>query len=80
MKIRQADQSLQDVFLSPRLRRRLALSWLLAAQLVCLPLVAAPAAADKTAGKTADPLLEIMKSELDRAKRIWRRVIPPRIS
>jgi TldD protein len=68
MKIRQADQSLQDISLSPRLRRRLALSWLLAAQLVCLPLVAAPAAADKTAGKTADPLLEIMKSELDRAK------------
>jgi TldD protein len=68
MKIRQAGQSSQDVSLSPRLRRRLALSWLLAAQLVCLPLVAAPAAADKTAGKTADPLLEIMKSELDRAK------------
>jgi len=68
MKIRQAGQSLQDVSLSPRLRRRLALSWLLAAQLACLPLVAAPAAADKTAGKTADPLLEIMKSELDRAK------------
>jgi TldD protein len=68
MKIRQVNQSLQDISLSPRLRRRLALSWLLAAQLVCLPLVAAPAAADKTAGKTADPLLEIMKSELDRAK------------
>lgn len=68
MKIRQADQSLQDVSLSPRFRRRLALSWLLAAQLVCLPLVAAPAAADKAAGKTADLLLEIMKSELDRAK------------
>lgn len=68
MKIRQADRSLQDVSLSPRLRRRLALSWLLAAQLVCLPLVAAPAAADKAAGRTADPLLEIMKSELDRAK------------
>jgi len=68
MKIRQADQSFQDVSRSPRLRRRLALSWLLAAQLVCLPLAAARAAADKIAGKTADPLLEIMTSELDRAR------------
>ena len=69
MNIKQVDQPPQRAFPLPRLTRRLATSWLLAAQLTCLPLVAAPAAADKATTKPADALLQIMKSELDRAKK-----------
>ena len=69
MNIKQVDQPPQRAFPLPRLTRRLATSWLLAAQLSCLPLVAAPAAADKATTKPADALLQIMKSELDRAKK-----------
>ena len=69
MNIKQVDQPPQRAFHLPRLTRRLATSWLLAAQLTCLPLVAAPAAADKATTKPADALLQIMKSELDRAKK-----------
>ena len=69
MNIKQVDQPPQRVFPLPRLTRRLATSWLLAAQLTCLPLVAAPAPADKATTKPADALLQIMKSELDRAKK-----------
>ena len=69
MNIKQVDQPPQRVFPLPRLTRRLATSWLLAAQLSCLPLVAAPAAADKATTKPADALLQIMKSELDRARK-----------
>jgi len=69
MNIKQVDQPPQRVFPLPRLTRRLATSWLLAAQLTCLPLVAAAAAADKATTKPADALLQIMKSELDRAKK-----------
>jgi TldD protein len=68
MNTKQVDQSRQRAFPSPRLARRLATSWLLASQLTCLPLAATPAAADKATSKPADPLLQIMKSELDRAK------------
>src|SRR5215469_5690176 len=67
MNIKQVDQPPRRVFPLPLLTLRLATSWLLAAQLVCLPLAAAPATADKTT-KSADPLLQIMKAELDRAK------------
>jgi len=67
MNMKQVDQPPQRVFAPPRLTRRLATSWLLAA-LTCLPLAAAPAAADKTTTKPADALLQIMKSELERAK------------
>ena len=69
MNIKQVDQPPQRAFPLPRRTRRLATSWLLAAQLSCLPLVAAPAAADKATTKPADALLQIMKSELDRAKK-----------
>ena len=69
MNIKQVDQPPQRVFPLPRLTRRLATSWLLAAQLTCLPLVAAAAAADKATTKPADALLQIMKSELDRARK-----------
>ena len=69
MNIKQVDQPPQSAFPLPRLTRRLATSWLLAAQLSCLPLVAAPAAADKATTKPNDALLQIMKSELDRAKK-----------
>ena len=69
MNIKQVDQPPQRAFPLPRLTRRLATSWLLAAQLSCLPLVAAPAAADKATTKPADALLQIMKSELDRARK-----------
>src|SRR6516225_6093695 len=69
MNIKQVDQPPQRAFPLPRLTRRLATSWLLAAQLSCLPLVAAPAAADKATTKPNDALLQIMKSELDRAKK-----------
>ena len=69
MNIKQVDQPPQRAFPLPRRTRRLATSWLLAAQLTCLPLVAAPAAADKATTKPADALLQIMKSELDRAKK-----------
>ena len=69
MNIKQVDQPPQRAFPLPRLTRRLATSWLLAAQLTCLPLVAAPAAADKATTKPPDALLQIMKSELDRAKK-----------
>ena len=68
MNIKPVDQP-QRAFPLPRLTRRLATSWLLAAQLTCLALVAVPAAADKTTTKPADALLQIMKSELDRAKK-----------
>jgi len=68
MNIKQVDQPPRRVFPPPGLTLRLATSWLLAAQLVCLPLAAAPANADKTTTKSADPLLQIMKGELDRAK------------
>ena len=69
MNIKQVDQPPQRAFPLPRLTRRLAAWWLLAAQLTCLPLVAAPAAADKATTKPGDALLQIMKSELDRAKK-----------
>ena len=69
MNIKQVDQPPQRAFPLPRLTRRLATSWLLAAQLTCLPLVAAAAAADKATTKPVDLLLQIMKSELDRAKK-----------
>ena len=69
MNIKQVDQPPQRVFPLPRLTSRLATSWLLAAQLTCLPLVAAAAAADKATTKPADALLQIMKSELDRARK-----------
>ena len=69
MNIKQVDQPPQRAFPLRRLTRRLATSWLLAAQLTCLPLVAAPAAANKATTKPADALLQIMKSELDRAKK-----------
>ena len=69
MNIKQVDQPPQRAFPLPRRTRRLATSWLLAAQLSCLPLVAAPAAADKATTKPNDALLQIMKSELDRAKK-----------
>ena len=69
MNIKQVDQPPQRAFPLPRRTRRLATSWLLAAQLTCLPLVAAPAAADKATTKPADALLQIMKSELDRARK-----------
>lgn len=69
MNIKQVDQPPQRAVPLPRVTRRLATSWLLAAQLTCLPLVAAPAAADKATTKPADALLQIMKSELDRAKK-----------
>jgi TldD protein len=69
MNIKQVDQPPQRAFPLPRFTRRLATSWLLAAQLTCLPLVAAPAAADKATTKPADALLQIMKSELDRARK-----------
>ena len=68
MNIKQVDQPPRCVFPPAGLTLRLATSWLLAAQLVCLPLAAAPANADKTTTKSADPLLQIMKGELDRAK------------
>jgi TldD protein len=68
MNIKQVDQPPRRVFLSPRLALRLATSWLLAAQLACLPLAAAPASGDKATTKSADALLQIMKTELDRAK------------
>jgi len=68
MNIKQVDQRRRRVFPLPGLTLRLATSWLLATQLVCLPLAAAPATADKTTTKSADPLLQIMKAELDRAK------------
>jgi predicted Zn-dependent protease len=69
MNIKQVDQPPQRAFPPPRLTQLLATSWLLAAQLTCLPLAAAPAAADKATTKPADALLQIMKSELDRAKK-----------
>ena len=69
MNIKQVDQPPQRAFPPPRLPQLLATSLLLAAQLTCLPLAAAPAAADKATTKPADALLQIMKSELDRAKK-----------
>jgi len=69
MNIKQVDQPPRRVFLSPRLALRLATSWLLAAQLACLPLAAAPAGGDKATTKSGDALLQIMKTELDRAKK-----------
>ena len=68
MNIKHVDQPPRRVFPRPGLTLRLATSWLLATQLVCLPLAAAPRTADKTTAKSADPLLQIMKAELDRAK------------
>jgi len=68
MNIKQVSRPPQCVFASARPALHLATSWLLAAQLVCLPLAAAPAGGEKATTKPADPLVQIMKTELDRAK------------